>query len=191
MKKSSLRRADLVFTLFLMLVSVWTMLESVKMFFNPFARPFAKVSGEDIKNSILNWYMSPALMPFIFAACLLLCSILLYLHARNDGARFDFFTKEKVKSFFQAREFKVASLIIVIMTFYVFALVPFCRAHFDYFHEFQGFPFMIASFICILTQTLIFGKRTPPRIALGILISAVAAAAITYGFGVLAMIPLP
>lgn len=74
MKKTTLRRMDLVFSIILMMLSVWIMINCVKMFFNPFGREFARVSGEDIKDSILNWYLSPALVPFIFACCLMICA---------------------------------------------------------------------------------------------------------------------
>ena len=58
MKKSTLRRADMVFSVVLMVVSFVAMVESVKLLFNPFGRDFADVRGDDIKNNILNWYQS-------------------------------------------------------------------------------------------------------------------------------------
>lgn len=64
MKKSTLRRADLVFSVFLMVVSVAAMIESVKLLFNPFGRDFEDVRGDDIKTSLETWYQSVGLVPF-------------------------------------------------------------------------------------------------------------------------------
>ena len=191
MKKSTLRRADLVFSLVLMAISVFCMITSIKSFFNPFGRDFARVSGDDIKNSIMEWYLSPALVPFIFAACLFLCAFLLYQNARKDGAKFDFLTKEKITAFLKNRELHVAVIIIGILAVYIKGLIPFCRAYLDIFPKFQGFPFMIATWICLMAQMIIFSKKTPVKIVLAVVIAAAASAAITYGFGMLALIPLP
>ena len=90
MKKSTLRRADLVFSIVLMVISVATMIESVKLLFNPFGRDFEDVKGDDIKNSIETWYQSVGLVPFIIAAFIFICALCLFHFARREGARFDF-----------------------------------------------------------------------------------------------------
>lgn len=191
MKKSALRRADLVFSMVLMAVSVFCMIYSVKSFFNPFGRDFSMVSGDDIKKTILEWYLSPSLVPFIFAACLLICAIFLYRNARKEGAKFDFLTRGNIQFFMKNREVYVAVGEIAILTIYIKGLIPLCRNHLDLFPRFQGFPFMIATFVCLTIQMIIFGKKTPVKIITAVVISGVAAFAITYGFGMLAMIPLP
>lgn len=149
------------------------------------------VSGDDIKKTILEWYLSPSLVPFIFAACLLICAIFLYRNARMEGAEFDFLTRENIRFFVKNRETYVAVSEIVILTIYIKGLIPLCRKQLDLFPKFQGFPFMIATFICLTVQMIIFGKKTPAKIITAIVISGAAAFAITYGFGMLAMIPLP
>lgn len=191
MKKSALRRADLVFSLILALISILSMFYCIKLFFNPFGRDFAMVSGDDIKRTMQEWYLSPALVPFIFSACLLLCAAFLYRNARQEGARFDFLTKENVIIFIKNRETKVAVIEFAILAGYIKGLIPFFRAHLDIFPKFQGFPFMIATWLCLLTQMIIFGEKTMKKLLMALLISAIASAAVTYGFGVLAMIPLP
>ena len=178
MKKTTLRRMDLVFSIILMMLSVWIMINCVKMFFNPFGREFARVSGEDIKDSILNWYLSPALVPFIFACCLMICAIALYKIARANGLLHN-------------HEMHVAVLVIAILTIYIKGLIPLCRAALDIFPTFQGFPFMIATFVCLVAQMIVFSKKNAKKMIAAVVVAAIAAAAVTYGFGTLAMIPLP
>lgn len=90
MEKSSLRRADLVFSLLLMLGSLWFMIQSIKLFLNPFGRKWEAVPAEAIKETLTFWYKSPALMPFFVSLLVLLCSIMLFHVAMKAGARIDF-----------------------------------------------------------------------------------------------------
>ena len=77
MKKQTLRRADLVFSYVLMVISTWFFVQSIKLFINPFGRDFEKVDGNDIKLSIIEWYKSPALLPMLLSVLVFLCAILL------------------------------------------------------------------------------------------------------------------
>lgn len=191
MEKKTLRRADLVFSIILIVVSVLTMIESIKLFFNPFGRDFEKVSPEDVKACITNWYESPALLPFILAAILLFLAVCLMHVALKDGAKLDFFTKEKIHAFFHNRETGVAAIVIGILCIYIFVLIPQCRSYLDFFPTFQGFPFMVATFISLAAQMIVFNEKKIKKIVQSLVIAALAAAAVTYGFGTLAMIPLP
>ena len=191
MKKSALRRADMVFSLVLMAVSVWTMMESVKLLFNPFGRDFSKVRGDDIKASIETWYQSAGLVPFVIACFLLICALFLFHFARREGARFDFIKLDKVRTLLKNEEFRVAAVVIGILSIYVFVLMPLCRSHLDLFPRFQGFPFLVATFIMLFDMLVIFGYKKAIKILVSLVISAAAAGAIAYGFGMLALIPLP
>lgn len=191
MKKSTLRRADMVFSLVLMGISVWTMIESVKLLFNPFGRDFSQVRGDDIKGSIETWYQSAGLVPFIIACFLLICALFLFHFARREGARFDFIKPGKIKSLLKNEEFRVAVAVTAILSVYVFVLMPLCRSRLDFFPRFQGFPFLVATFIMLFAMMVIFGEKKPKSIVISLIISAAAAAAIAYGFGMLALIPLP
>ena len=191
MQKSTLRKTDLVFSLVLMAISVYVFFESIVLFFNPFGRPFAKVKGETIKQGILEWYTSPALMPFLLAIILFILAMLLFKNARKEGAKFDFFTKEKFAALAGARETHVCIIVCAFLCLYVFALIPLCRKYLNFFPTFQAFPFMIATFLYLVGMMLVFGQRTGKKILMSFIVSAGAAAFIALGFGVLAMIPLP
>ncbi len=191
MKKSTLRRADLVFSYILMIIAVYIMIESIVLFFNPFGRDFELVQGDTIKRTIETWYESPALMPFLLSFIILYLAFALKKVAIKDGAKLDFITLENFKKFINLRETKVATIIIAILSLYVFVLIPVCRSTLNFFPKFQGFPFMIATFISMSLQMVIFNKKTPKAMLTSLLVAAIASAAITYGFGVLALIPLP
>lgn len=68
---------------------------------------------------------------------------------------------------------------------------PFAGEYLDFFPRFQGFPFMIATFLMLFLMMVIFGKKSVKQIAKNFVASALAAGAIAYGFGMLALIPLP
>lgn len=191
MKKPNLRRADLVFSVFLMIISVATMIESVKLLFNPFGRAFEKVSGDEIKSNLENWYQSVGLVPFIIAAFLFICGLFLFHFARKEGARFDFIKLDHVKALIRNEEFRVAVIVSAILCIYVFVLMPVCREYLDFFPRFQGFPFMIATFCMLWASMVIFGEKKASHVVKSLVVSALAAGAITYGFGMLALIPLP
>lgn len=191
MKKSSLRRADLVFSLVLMGISIAAMIESVKLLFNPFGREFEQIKGDDLKACIENWYQSVGLVPFIIAAFLLVCALFLFHFARKEGARFDFIKLDNLRTLLKNEEFRVAVIVTVILCAYVFAFMPLCRKYLDFFPRFQGFPFMIATFLMLFLMMAVFGKKTLKGMLSYLLVSALAAGAIAYGFGMLALIPLP
>lgn len=191
MKKSTLRRADMVFSIVLMILSFCTMVESVKLLFNPFGRDFEQVRGDDIKNSILTWYQSAGLVPFVIAVFIFICALVLFHFARREGARFDFLKWESAQHLLKNREFRVAVTTTAILSVYIFVLMPVCRKYLNFFPRFQGFPFLIATFVMLFSMMLIFGPKKIPNILFSLVISALTAGAIAYGFGMLALIPLP
>ncbi len=191
MEKSTLRRADLVFSYILTLISFYIIIRSIILFFNPFNRDFELVTGDVLKQTIMKWYESPALLPLLLGFVLMFLASRLRVVAVKDGAKIDFLTKEKFQGFLKNREVYVATVIIAILVLYVYVLIPQCRAHLNFFPKFQGFPFMIATFISMAIQMITFNKKTTAGILKSVGIAFVAAAAITYGFGTLALIPLP
>lgn len=191
MKKSSIRRADLLFSYLLMILSVYMVIESVGLLINPMGRDFDMVSGDQLKGYITKWYQSPGLMPFVLAFIIMALAILLHRIAIKDGAKLDFISLAHLKHFITLRETRVAVIIIALFTVYIFGLIPFCRANFNFYPKFQGFPFMIATFVFLAAQMIIFNKRTIKAVLTSLLVAAIAAGAITYGFGMMALIPLP
>lgn len=174
-----------------MLLSAWVFYMSVKIFFNPFGREFSKVNADDIKLGIIEWYKSPALLPIVLCVFIFICALLLMKVAKKDGAKLDFFTKDKVMGFIRSRELRVSSTIIALIAVYIFALIPICRSNLNFFPRFQGFPFMIATFIFLLAFMIIFNEKTTKTIVVSLIVATIAAIAITFGFGNLALIPLP
>ena len=120
-----------------------------------------------------------------------LCAVLLMHKARKDGAKFDFLTKEKVVSFFKQRELRIAVVTIAWMAGYIFIAIPLMRQTINFFPRFQGFPFMTATFIFIFGLMFTFNEKTFKKSMITLIVSIVASIAITYGFGNLALIPLP
>ncbi|ONI44891.1 hypothetical protein AN641_05485 [Candidatus Epulonipiscioides gigas] len=191
MKKSTLRRVDLVFSIILIITSIIIMYNGYKLFINPFGRSLEKITTESIQKEIENWYISPALMPFLLAIVLCICGLFLLRVALKDGAKFDFFKVDKLKFVLMHRETRVATIVITILALYIFVLIPVCRENLDFYPTFRGFPFMIATFICLLLQMFIFSEKTLKNILSCIIVASLSSVVITYGFGVLAMIPLP
>lgn len=191
MKKSTLRRADLVFSVFLMVISIAAMIESVKLLFNPFGRDFEDIRGDDIKASLETWYQSVGLVPFIIATFVFICALCLFHFARREGAWFDFIKLDNVRALLKNEEFRVAVIVTVILSAYIFAFMPLCRGYLDIFPRFQAFPFMIATFLMLFCMMVVFGEKKLVPIVKYFVASALAAGAIAYGFGMLAMIPLP
>ncbi len=191
MKKENLRRADFLFSIGLILIAIFVFIKSIGYFFNPFSRDFALVSGDSIKDAIVNWNQSPALLPLILSALLLLCGVSLLHISRRQGAKLDFFTKEKVKAFFMNRELYVVLIVVGTLCLYIFLLIPLFRKHMDFFPRFQGFPFMLATFVYLFSTMVIFNKKSFKKVLFSLITAVIAAGLIAYGFGVAAMIPLP
>lgn len=74
MEKSKLRGADIITSVFFFLLAIWIIAEAFTM---PLKDSYAGVDSM--------WYVSPALMPLIIGAAMLLLSIAIFLHARRNG----------------------------------------------------------------------------------------------------------
>ncbi len=167
MEKSSLRRSDMIMSIVIALYAIGMFIMALRLQLNTLEK------GKD-------WFKSAGLFPIIVSALLLFCAALLFLRARKDGARFDFFTSTKVTRFLKTREFLVASGVIALLAVYIFVLIPI-----------KWIPYEIATFIFLTTFMIIFNDKTPKKIGFSIIMSIIATIVITYGFGELAMIPLP
>ncbi len=166
MDKNSLRRADLVTSIILFSISVIGCIMSVGLLFNTIS------NGR-------KWFESAGLFPSIVCVLLGLCSISLYTKARNDGARFDFISVDKLKELVKSREFKVAAIIIALLGGYIFILML------------PGKMYEVATFLYLFAFMIIFQKKTRKSIIKSLIVSVIATVLITFGFGQLAMVPLP
>lgn len=166
MNKASLRRADLVTSIFLLIVAIVG-----------FAMSFQYMQDTLSRNT--EWYKSAGLFPMIITFFLFVCSLLLLKIALKDGAKFDFFTNEKFSGLIKSKSFQVSVAIIGWLAMYIFVLIPFLH-------------YMIATFIFLTLFMLYFEEnRDLKKIIIILIISIFATAALTFGFGNLAQVPLP
>ncbi len=191
MEKRTLRKMDLIAALVLIAGSLVFLVQSIKLFLNPFGRKWELITEESIAEVWEKWYESPALMPFIVSILILVCAVIVLVHARKCGARFDFFTKEKIQALKQNYELKVFAIVVSTLAGYIYILIPLCRRFLDFFPVFNGFPFMIATMVYIFSNSYIFGKGKKHALRSAILVSVVASVIITLIFNKVALIPLP
>jgi hypothetical protein len=163
--KSNLRKADLVTSIILFVLSAAGFIMSMGFM----QRTLAK--GR-------HWFESAGLFPMIATFLLGLCAIILFTNAWNYGARFDFLKKDKIMKLLKNKEFKVALIVIGLLMVYVLVVIPLL-------------PYWLATFLYLFSFMVIFKEKNIKSILIAFIVSAVTAAALTYGFGQLAMIPLP
>lgn len=191
MNKSTLRRADLVMSIFLFLFAAFIFYQSSLMMSRTL-----NLSNEDYAV----WYRSAGLMPMIVSILLGASAISLFFRAWRVGARFDFFTREKVKGFFTSREFRVATFIIGWLAVYIFVLLgPVEKGIKDWLYGIDAYwmitqylPYFLMTFIYLDTFIMVFSdiKKVRSWVIAGVT-SIITAALVTYLFGEVAMIVLP
>lgn len=165
MEKLNLRRADLVTSIILFLFAAFVFVNAIGLISNTLEKE-------------KDWYVSAGLFPLIISIFLALCAFLLFSKARKDGAKLDFITNESIKSLIYSREFKVATFIIGLLAFYIFVLL-------------EVLPYWLATFIYLYVFMFVFQKKTKKHIIIMSIVAVLSTIALTYGFGTLAMIPLP
>ena len=185
-----MRRADLVMSIVLLAFAIFVFILSLGLMQRTLGNP-------DPDYRI--WYRSAGLVPMIVSFLLGVCAVSLFIKARRDGARFDFFTKDKVKTFFTSREFKVAVGIIGLLGVYIFVLLgPVEDALYNLFYNMgmpwfvTGYaPYILMTFIYLASFMIIFNAKKKKEILMSIGIAFVTSILIAYLFGELALILLP
>jgi hypothetical protein len=137
----------------------------------------------------------------IVSVLLAISSISLHLKARSDGAKFDFFTKEKIKYFFTCREFRVAGFVISWLAFYIFVLLgPIEEAIYNMLYNIDGIswiipqylPYTLMTFFYLLVFMMAFSDRKKSSSwYTATIISLIVSVLVAYLFGDVAMIILP
>lgn len=191
MDKLKVRRSDLVFSIFLMFLSFYYFIKSVMLFISPFGRALEDINAEELKLGLIEWYKSPGLLPLVLSVIIFILAVCLHKVARKDGATFDFITKANAIQFIKNKEVKIAIITLGYMAVYIYGLIPVCREYLDLFPTFQGFPFMIATFVYLAVFMITFNEKNTKKIVISVIAALLGALAITYGFGNLALIPLP
>ena len=190
-EKKVIRRFDLVTSILLIAGSIWFLFQCKDLFFNPFGKKV--VSEKELVEITEKWFQSPALFPVLVGVLLLVSGIALLIIALKDGARFDFISKENIKSLGKNREFLTFVIVGGSLAIYIYALIPFCRAFLNILpYSFQGFPFMVATFIFMSEISIIFQQeRTKKNILISLVVALIASLVISLMFNKGALIPLP
>ncbi len=98
---------------------------------------------------------------------------------------------EKKGSFFEQGEFLISVKVIGLLGAYLFILIPLFRKFLNVIPTFQGFPFLLATFVYLGVFIIMFNEKTVKKIITSLIVAAAGSAAITIGFGVAAKILLP
>jgi len=191
MKKSTLRKADLVMSILLLIFAIFVFYQASLLMHRTL-----NLNNED--NAL--WYRSAGLMPMVVSALLGISAISLFVRAWREGARFDFFTSEKVKGFFGGRELRVALFVILWLAFYIFVLLgPVEEAIYNGLYDagvfwmiYQYLPYMLMTFVYLFVFMMAFNdvKKLKDWV-ISFVISLVSSALIAYLFGHVALVVLP
>lgn len=192
MEKKNLRRADLVMSIVIFLVAIAVFIASAKLMDRT-------LSLNNPDNAI--WYRSSGLVPMIVSILLGLSAISLFATAWGEGARFDFFTKDKIKYFFTCRESRVASFVISWLAIYIFILLgPVEEVIYNFLYGIEGIswiipqylPYTIMTFIYLMVFIMAFNDRKSKKSwMITTIISLIVSVLVAYLFGDVAMIILP
>ncbi len=191
MEKSTLRRFDLVTSILLFIGSIFYIFESISLLQNPYGYPAEMLTPEKVQGYLEKWTESPALLPLVVGILLLVASVILFIIAIKDGARFDFFTKEKFVAAFHNKELRVFCVVVAYLAIYIWVLAPICRANLNFFPKFQGFPFAIATTLYVYAMMMTFEtKRTKKQFLISFIIAICASFFIVIMFNLVAKLPM-
>lgn len=163
--KKTLRKADMAFGTFLILLSVLSFIEAYRM---PIKTTGTIFGGKNIATA-------PGLLPMVISMVLLILGMILVVSAIREGARITVRDLKKVVDAFKRPQSKRMELICLIIILYSFGLLK--RIH-----------FLAATFIYLFVFFLLFKAASPIK---SFIISVVTAGLIWFFFGKIAMIPLP
>lgn len=166
MNKSALRKADLITSIILMAISMWIFITSFQLLLTTIRR------GRD-------WFESAGLFPMIVSFFLAVCAISLFNTARKAGAKFNFITKENTLGVVKSKQFKIGSIVVGMLAVYILILML------------PGRQYEIVTFFYLFAAMFVFQEKNKKNLVKALVIAAIATAVLSYGFGQLAMIPLP
>jgi len=164
LKKESLRKADVIFSIILICLSIYILIESLRM----------PVTG--LKGTVeQEFYIAPGFLPAIIAVILMIMGLFILINGLRSGGKISKKDIINIIQVIKSENFVKSVIMVALIIIYTFILIG-------------RLPFFWATFI-FLTISMLFLRATSWwRI---ILISAVASLIITYSFGTLARIPLP
>jgi len=164
LKKESLRKADVIFSIILICLSIYILIESLRM-------PVTGLKGTVEEE----FYIAPGFLPTIVTVILMIMGLFLLINGLKSGGKISKKDIINIIQVIKSENFVKSVIMVALIIIYTFILIG-------------RLPFFWATFI-FLTISMLFLRATSWwRI---ILISAVASLVITYSFGTLARIPLP
>ncbi len=148
MDKKTLRKADLVMSIVLILFAVFVFVLSLQLM-----NRTLNLNNQD--NAV--WYRSAGLIPMVVSVLLAISALSLFVTAWREGARFDFFTGDKIKNFFTCREFRVAGFVIGWLGVYIFFLLgPVENLIYEWLYAIEGINWMIPYYLPYILMTFVY-----------------------------------
>lgn len=158
-------KRDLVSSIVIFGIGVFSMIHGGLM-------PVAQLTGSpDL------WYVAPGIFPVLTGAVLALLAVVLFVRAVRNGGLLGPEDMQAIRHYFTTREFFKLAAAIGFMAIYIFVLIG-------------RLPYYLASFVYLAGNMAVFRKTGYAWWKIPV-ICVIAVAAITYGFGTLARIPLP
>lgn len=158
-------KKDLVSSVVIFAIGVFSMVHGGLM-------PVAQITGSpDL------WYVAPGVFPILVGAVLAVLAVVLFVRALLNGGVLNGEDMAAIRRYFGTKEFFMLAAAIGFMAIYIFVLIG-------------RLPYYLASFLYLAGNMATFRKTGYAWWKI-FFISIIAVAAITYGFGSLARIPLP
>jgi len=163
LKDKKLRDADMAVGIILVLVCLYFIYDSLKMF------------GGEVAGESVIYYSSPGFPPLLVLGLILFSSVIIIIHGMKKGGDLKWISWKNVHSFFLDKATHRVLLVIGVISFYVLFLIG-------------KMPYWLSTFIFLV---LFMGLFKATKFYKIILISAVATAFVTLMFGKVVKIPLP
>lgn len=164
LKKESLRKADVLFSIILIALGIYVLINSIKM-------PVTGLPGTVEQE----FYIAPGFFPTIIAIVLMIMGLILLINGIRSGGMITKKDLENFIKFIKSQIFLKSIIMVTLIVIYTFLLIG-------------RLPFFWATFIFLASSMLFLRATSWWKV---IVISALSSLLITYCFGNLARIPLP
>jgi len=165
MEKKDLRKKDIIASLIMLVLGIFTLVESFRMIF------FTNLPG--VKD--IGWFVAPGVFPFMLSVGLIIMSLIILSIAYRESGRMKFESWRKLSKYFRSKDTFIMMAEIGLLFFYVFILLT--KLHFT-----------LATISYLFLSMFIVKAASWFKIAI---ISVLVSLSITYLFGNLFKIPLP
>lgn len=132
---------------------------------------------EEMTGSAERWFTAPGIFPIFVGGVLTLLSLILLARSIIKTGKIDSNDLSKARNYLKSKHFQRFAFALGLLTIYIVVMIG--RVH-----------YAIATFIYLLATMLVF-RRKGFKFWKMLIIAILFTLAVTYGFGNLAMIPLP